>query len=466
MGRLLDKVYDFMFENDMIKPMDKIVVGVSGGADSVCLLLSICALRDRFGYGLDGIVVTHINHGLRGEESDGDEMFVKTLCDSLGVTFVVFSTDIDKYAKEHKIGVEEAGRKYRYECFDKVLDKYGCNKIAVAHNKNDLAETVIFNMLRGSGLRGLSGISPVRGKVIRPLLNVSREEIEEYLADCKQDYRTDSSNNNLEYDRNKIRNIILPEMLKINSGALKHICQLADEAGHSYSYIRNEALEKYDGYTSDGEEGKTVTLDISKLYEYSPVLQEHVVHEAIGDVAGQFKDISRKHIMAVVGLIYQDTGRYVELPYGMSARKSYNELIITNKPMDDITFNIAIIGEDKYEIPKLGELEIQFFDNDGSVEISKKTYTKMADYGKINGNLCIRTPLDGDYIVIDSEGKTKKLSRVFIDNKIDRNKRSSWPVVACGNEIIWAIGLRYSEAYKIDENTTKIICMNCIRKGD
>ena len=305
MGRLLHKVYEYIFDNDMIMPMDKIVIGVSGGADSVCLLLALCALRDRFGYTLDGLVVAHINHGLRGEASDGDEMFVKQLCDSLGVTFVSYSTDIKEYAQKQNIGLEEAGRKFRYECFDNVLDKYDCNKIAVAHNKNDMAETVIFNMIRGSGLRGLSGILPVRGKVIRPLLNVTRDEIEEYLSECNQVYRTDSSNNELEYDRNKIRHIILPEMMKINSGAIKHICQLADEAKNSYSYIRNEALDKYDGYTTDEEFGKTVTLDISKLYEYSPVLQEYVVQEAIGDVAGKLKDIGRKHVMSVVGLIYQ-----------------------------------------------------------------------------------------------------------------------------------------------------------------
>lgn len=474
MGRLLHKVYEYIFDNDMIMPMDKIVIGVSGGADSVCLLLALCALRDRFGYTLDGLVVAHINHGLRGEASDGDEMFVKQLCDSLGVTFVSYSTDIKEYAQKQNIGLEEAGRKFRYECFDNVLDKYDCNKIAVAHNKNDMAETVIFNMIRGSGLRGLSGILPVRGKVIRPLLNVTRDEIEEYLSECNQVYRTDSSNNELEYDRNKIRHIILPEMMKINSGAIKHICQLADEAKNSYSYIRNEALDKYDGYTTDEEFGKTVTLDISKLYEYSPVLQEYVVQEAIGDVAGKLKDIGRKHVMSVVGLIYQDTGRSVELPYGISARKSYNNLIITNKPDTMIDFNIEIVGEDKagngnemkYIIPNFGELAVKFIENEAGIEISKNTYTKMADYGKINGNLCIRTPLDGDYIVIDSNGSTKKLSRVFIDNKIDRNKRISWPVVAYGSEIIWAIGLRYSEAYKIDENTTKIIYMDYSGKGE
>lgn len=466
MKKFLSNIYSYICEHNMIEPSDRIVVGLSGGADSVCLLVALSELSDRLGISCDGIFAVHINHMIRGTEADGDEAFAKALCDRLGITFISYRKDIKSYAAELGCTVEEAGRKYRYKCFDDVSEKYNCNRTAVAHNKNDLAETVVFNMLRGSGLKGMSGIQPVRGNIIRPLLDVTRQQIEEYLSDCNQSYRNDSTNDTLDYDRNKIRHVILPAMQEVNSSAVRHICQMAEEAKNSYSFIHHKALEKYDGYVEDDDFGRTITLDVNSIYKYNPVLQEHVIHEAIGDVAGIKKDITRRHIMAVVGLLYQDTGKVVELPYGIRARRSYEKLIITNKQETASDYYIDITDEGVYNIPEWGSIEISFISNNTGIEVSKKVYTKMADYGKMKDNLCIRTPEDGDYITIDSNGNTKKLSRVFIDNKIDREKRADWPVLACGHEIVWVLGVRYSESYKIDKETTKIIYMNCIRKGE
>lgn len=466
MKKFINNIYSFICEHNMIESSDRIVVGLSGGADSVCLLLALSELSYRIGIGKRNIFAVHVNHMIRGEEADGDEEFSRQLCEKAGIVFESYNKDIKAYAAEVGCTVEEAGRKIRYECFEQAAEKYNCNKIAVAHNKNDLAETVIFNMIRGSGLKGMSGIKPVRDNIVRPLLDVTRDQIEEYLSACNQPYRNDSTNDTLDYDRNKIRHMILPAMMEVNNGAVRHICHMAEEANNSYSFIHSKALEKYDGYVEDDDFGRTVTLDVNKIYKYSPVLQEHVIHEAIGDVAGMKKDITRRHVMSVVGLLYQDTGRVVELPYRIRARRSYNNLIITNKQDTAVDYCIDIDCDGVYKIPEWGSIEVSFIDNDTQLEVPKKTYTKMADYGKIKFNLCIRTPEDGDYIIIDSIGNTKKLSRVFIDNKVDREKRANWPVLACGSEIIWVLGLRYSEAYKIDENTTKIIYLDCIRKGE
>ncbi|MBO5426430.1 MAG: tRNA lysidine(34) synthetase TilS [Lachnospiraceae bacterium] len=465
MGRFLADVYNYIMDNNMISAEDKLVVGLSGGADSVCLLCTLCELKSRLGMAEDSIVAVHINHMIRGEESDGDEEFCRKLCHKLSVPFQVFSKDITAYAKDMRISVEEAGRKYRYESFNQVLSERGFNKIAVAHNKNDLAETVIFNMLRGTGLNGMAGISAVRDNIIRPLLDVTRQDIEAYLENIHQNYRTDSTNLGLDYDRNKIRHIILPAMEEVNSRAVEHICHMAEEAKESYSYIHGKAVAKFEDSKTVNEE-KSVALDINQIYKYNPVLQEHLVHEALGQVAGAKKDITRKHVMSVVSLIYQDTGKMVELPYGIRARRSYEQLIISNKAIDTEDYCIEISGEGEYNIPKWGNLHISFMDNNHDIKVSKKIYTKMADYGKMKDSLCIRTPKEGDYIVIDSEGRTKKLSRVFIDSKVDREARTTWPVLACGHEIIWALGLRYSEAYKIEQNTTKIIYMNYEGKGE
>ncbi len=464
MSNFLVKVNNFINDNQMLNKGERLVIGLSGGADSVCLLYVLVNLADKYDYSRKDIFAVHINHRIRGAEADGDQTFAEELCNKLGVNFICFKKDIIAYAKELSLTVEEAGRKYRYDCFEKVALENNCTKIAVAHNKNDLAETVIFNMLRGSGLKGMSGMLPVRDKVIRPILNVTRKEILDYLCENNQDYRTDSTNEGIDYDRNKIRHIILPAMEEINSGAVGHICQMAEEAKNSYKYIHNKALESYDGLSEADDFGKTISLDINMLYKSSPVLQEHLIHEAIGDVADGKKDITRKHIMAVVGLIYQDTGKIVELPYNIRARRSYDRLIITDKKQDVLDYNIEIKGEGNYEIPGWGSIEFKIIDNTSDIEIPKKIYTKMLDYGKIKDKLCIRTPEDGDYVTFNLEGSVKKLSRIFIDNKIDREDRANWPVLACGNHIVWVLGVRFNEAFRIDENTKEILYMNYIRK--
>jgi len=466
MSKIVDRVNNFIIDNHMIDAGDRIVLGISGGADSVCLLLLLLEVAPKYGYESKDIYAVHINHMLRGEEADLDEEFVRNLCHEKKVNFICFRKNIDAYAKELGLSIEEAGRRFRYQCFNKVADENGCSKIAVAHNKNDMAETVIFNMLRGTGLKGMSGMQPVRDNVIRPILGITREDILEYLSGNKQAFRNDSSNDGLDYDRNKIRHIILPAMKDINKGAVEHICHMALEAGNSYSYIHDMAMEDYSGISAEDDFGKSVNLSVSELFKYSPVLQEHLIHEAIGDVAGEKKDITRKHIMAVVGLLYQDTGKQVELPYGIKARRSYDNLIISNKADEVFDYNIEIAGKGSYIIPNKGSIEFEIIDYNQDVEISKKIYTKMLDYDKIKNTLYLRTPEDGDYIVIDTKGSTKKLSRVFIDNKVDRAHRGSWPVIACGKEIIWVIGLRFSESYKVEEDTKQILYMKYRGKGE
>ncbi|MBQ9936404.1 MAG: tRNA lysidine(34) synthetase TilS [Lachnospiraceae bacterium] len=466
MSKIIDKVNNFIVDNHMITAGDRIVLGLSGGADSVCLLLLLLDVSSKYGYESSDIFAVHINHMIRGQEADEDEEFARKLCQERQVNFVGFRKDIVQYAKELGLSVEEAGRKFRYQCFNEVAKENGCTRVAVAHNKNDMAETVIFNMLRGTGLKGMAGMQPVRGNIIRPILGITRDEIIEYLGEKQQTYRIDSTNEGLDYDRNKIRHIILPAMEDINKGAVGHICQMALEAGNSYSYIHNMAIEDYSGISSEDDFGKTVELDVNELYKYSPVLQEHLIHEAIGDVAGEKKDITRRHIVAVVGLLYQETGKQLELPYGIRARRSYDKLIITNKNQDSLDYNIKIEPDKVYNIPGQGIIEFKIIEYSDDVEISKKLYTKMLDYDKIVDALYLRTPEDGDYVVIDAKGSTKKLSRVFIDNKVDREKRGGWPVIASGKNIVWAVGLRFSEAYKVDEKTKRILYMDYKGKGE
>ena len=478
-----DKIKRYIDEYDMLGSGDKVIVGLSGGADSVCLLKILKKLGAE-------VYAVHINHMLRGEEADADEDFCRRLCEKLDVPFKVYHKDIKTYAADEKMTVEEAGRKFRYACFEEQRAKSGASKIAVAHNKNDLAETVIFNMTRGSGINGLSGIKAVRGDIIRPLLCVKRSEIEAYLEKTGQDFRTDSTNLSKDYDRNKIRHIVLPTLLEMNDGAIEHIADMADEANEAYKLINGISkteLERctvdevfsdkelvdskvegnYFGLDSmtDEDSERMLVLDKTAIIKLPKLIRENIIHEAIAKVAGKKKDITRRHIADVLELMESRTGSSVNLPYNITAKISYDKLIITdtNQKKNGYLFNIDNdLIEKRRVVISFSQNESLTFSIDfhkQDTQILKNNYTKLADYGKIKGALCIRTPKNGDYIIIDDKGNSKKLSRVFIDNKIDRDKRLSWPVVACGSEIIWAIGLRYSEAYKIDGKTEKILYM-------
>ena len=212
-----------------------------------------------------------------------------------------------------------------------------------------------------------------------------------------------------------------------------------------------------------------VKLDIDALTKYEQVIIDQVIYMALAGVAGRRKDISRVHVRDVAALLYKPTGARVDLIYQMTARRSYDTLVIERAGgtfAEDAGYRQSIDAPGVYEIAGRGVLEVSISDNSPEISISKKIYTKMADYDKIKDTLCIRTPEEGDYIIIDDKGNSKKLNRVFIDCKVDRSKRMSWPVVAAGSEIIWAIGLRFSEAYKIDDSTVKIITMDYKSEGE
>ena len=238
------EVIKTIVDNKLIEPNDKIVLAVSGGPDSICMLDIINKLRKRE---IDcQIVVAHVNHLIR-EEAQEDEKYVQKICEEKGIEFYSKSIDVLNLANNSKIGVEEAGRIARYEFFDEVLKKTSSNKIAIAHNKNDKAETIIMNILRGSGLGGLKGIEAKRGKYIRPLIDCNREEIEEYCKENKLNPRIDKTNFDNAYTRNKIRNIVIPYIKKeFNPNFIETINRLSVLASEQEKYIEKLVMQKYE----------------------------------------------------------------------------------------------------------------------------------------------------------------------------------------------------------------------------
>ena len=466
---LYESVTEYMKQAGMLTDVGGVVVGVSGGADSVALLRVLCQCRDAISLqkGVKPadalkINVIHINHMIRGEEADRDEQFVQDLCQRLDVSFKVYREDIPKTARDQHLSEEEAGRIFRYQCFEKeadLLSKEGTDardvRIAVAHNKDDLAETVLFNMIRGSSLLGLSGIKPVVGRIIRPLLMTSRAEIEDYLKELSQDYITDSTNLTTDYTRNKIRLSIIPQLREINGSAVDHIVEVAQDASRLNQDIAAEISAHYyveNNSTTDREANQEI--HIPSFRTLSTLAKGELVLSKMEKLSGRRKDITREHIRSVCALADMESGKSVDLIYGIQARRSYDTIVLSIKPTS-ITQEQTI--EKSGESQPRGTITTEIIPYDASLDLSKKEYTKLIDCDKINFVPVLRTPQPDDFIVVSGEGGSKKLSRFFTHSKVDREKRESFPVVADGDEIIWVVGLRLSERYKVTGSTKRVM---------
>ncbi|MCF0142545.1 MAG: tRNA lysidine(34) synthetase TilS, partial [Parasporobacterium sp.] len=291
---------EFLKDNKLICPGDNIVIGVSGGADSVCLLFFLSGLRNVLDFRL---VAVHVNHGLRGEEADRDERYVKALCENLHVKCICVKADVRALAERKGLSVEEAGRIARYRAFGDVLSKIsrastGTGKVAVAHHRDDNVETVLLNMFRGSGIKGLRGMQPAHmvGKlpVIRPLLCISRQDILDYLNENGLTYMLDSTNSETDITRNRLRHNVIPEIQTINERAVEHVSQAASELSLAYEFLEKHIEEAFISICDIRDNG--VALNTEKLKDADSFLQRAVVKRAISEAAGSEKDISRVHV--------------------------------------------------------------------------------------------------------------------------------------------------------------------------
>lgn len=469
---LLENVQKQILKFHMIEPNDKIFVGVSGGADSVALLMLLQALREKLNFSLE---VIHVEHGIRGLESRADADFVEALCKKLELDCHRYSVDVPAYAKAQGLGLEEAARVMRYEIFESIAKAENA-KIALAHHMEDNAETILFQMARGSLLIGLCGMQPVREDAsgviyIRPLLSVHRKELEEYLEEAAQEFCMDSTNSDLEYSRNYIRNVILPNLVKVNSQAVSHINDSANYLLEVRDFMEKEVEAAWSQVASVRED---VLLDVEKIKVLHPVLQKEIVYKAIGIVVGGKKDISSIHVEQVMLLFENQSGKEVSLPKQVVAIKENKtiRLFHSQKNTDIIKEenSVEVKAEALKELfseknslrlpgkDKNSYFEIRVFENKlWEREIPRKTYTKWLDYDRISSGFCIRTRKSGDYLICDAMGHRKKLKQYFVDEKIPVTKRDEIPVLAQEETILWVVGGRMSEHVKVTEETKTIV---------
>ena len=433
-------------EHNMLVHGDGIVIGLSGGADSVALTHFLRNLTN-FDF---KIVCVHIHHGLRGDEADRDARFCEDFCKQLDVDLIVFKKDAAAKAQEIGVSVEEAGRILRYSCFNDVLQKRGYDKIAVAHNLNDMAETVIMQTMRGAG--GIRGIPATNGNIIRPLIDITREAI---LAYCERHgllYCTDSTNEANDYTRNWIRNVLLPQIAdNLNPSAPYALQRLAKISAEEDTFLYNIAKNASAKCIKSSE--IDIIIDLNELGKHDIAIKRRIMHLALAEVFGSERDITFGHVESVLSLASSRSGKRVSLPKGFVAEKMYHEICI-KIPDTAQDFSIVLPIDTPIYVS-----QIDAWIHLGNNIVRENAFTKALDCGKIT-DVLIRTRLPGDKIRFSGVG-TKKIKDFLIDKKIPRGLRETAVFIACKQDIILIMGEGFEkpiDSHKFDpENDSNTI---------
>ncbi|MDO5560125.1 MAG: tRNA lysidine(34) synthetase TilS [Oscillospiraceae bacterium] len=413
---------------NMLERGDNVVVGLSGGADSVCLLLSLCSLRDELGI---TVAAMHVNHCLRGAESDSDEEFCRDLCSRLDIEFISKRFDINGIAAQTHKSVEQAARDVRYDFFAKnSINK----KIATAHNANDNAETIIFNLTRGTGLKGICGIPPVRDNIIRPLIETSREQIEAFLAGRSQPYVTDSTNLSDDYTRNKLRHYVIPVLASINSGLYRTITADSDNFRMDNSYIEMQSQNAY--VKCLGTDGR-----LSGLADFHQAIRHRCIAKLLSEhhIEPDNKKISDiDYICINGGKINLSKNVYIISKSGIL----YIEIL--NKPADDY-FEIPLSeGENNFKnIKKI------------TVRLTKEmpqTDNAVIDAGKIVSDAYLHSRRSGDRIRLNKKGFTSSVKKL-LNEKIPSSQRNSLCFLSDKEGLFYIENIGYSQRVAVSEST-------------
>ncbi len=459
MDRIESKVLNFINDSIGLKRGSTVLVGVSGGPDSVALFRIMYNLKSALGIDLH---VVHVEHGIRGEDSMRDAEFTANLVEEFHVPYSVVHVDVPAFSKEMGMSEEEAARVLRYRAFREEKAKLAtCDRevfIAVAHHKEDSVETLLLQLVRGSGLKGITGLKAVRDDVIRPLLPLAKEELLEYLKRIGQDYCVDKTNFDDDISRNRIRHDVLPVLKEINLKAMDHILHSGQIVLEAEEYISKQAICWLEN--NESEEG----VDTKAFSELESVLKKQVVLEYLRKTETHAKDISAKQIEAVVSLMGGPNGKSVDLSGGLVARKQNDRLKVLQSGTEaerselfDVEIPELSDGETKTIDVAEYRVEMEVFSDWKNREKPEMPYTKWFDYDKIKSNLHLRNRAEGDFVTIDKEGHTQKLRRFFINEKVPQDERDESLLLARDSEVIWIVGRRVGAGFEVTDNTKRTI---------
>ena len=458
------KVYEFIRCQGLMSRGGRVVVGVSGGADSVCLLNILHKYRSTLGI---EIHVAHLNHGLRGAEADRDAEFVRALADRLDLPATIDKRDVEAWRSRYRLTPEEAAREVRYRFLSETA---GGDTVAVAHTRSDHVETVMLHLLRGAGLSGLVGLkedtvlsySRMSGlRLIRPLICLTRPEVEAYCRDAGLEYRADSTNVSITPTRNRIRLKLLPEIRReFNPRVDEALERLSRLAADDLDYIRIQAASAESEIVR--REGETRVIDRAGLAGLHPALRRAVLKSALAGALGSAKDIEAGHIEDMLDIAAGGAGRAVDLPRGLVFRAGYSELYLGSGTVPAAGWP-AISGEYRLIIP--GETllpgwrvtaEVLPVSEIGEPAAQADRMTALLDLARTGNELIVRGRRDGDRFRPLGLGAEKKLKDFFSDSRVPRERRAGVPVVTAGR-IVWVAGYRLDESVKVTQDTTEVV---------
>ena len=439
---LVQKALNTISAKKMISGGDRIIIGVSGGPDSMALLHFLVN-----NFPKNKFHVCHLNHKLRGKESDRDEMLVRRQCSKLGLKASFLSKDAALYAKRSKLSLEEAGRRLRYEFFNRTANRIRAKKIALAHTADDNAETFLMRLVRGAGLKGFCAIPAKNGKVIRPLIDVWKSEVIEYCQDNELEYNVDKTNLETKQFRNKIRNELIPILWKYNPNIKEVLINTINILSEDFDYISQKALTP-----SPSPKGRGGQILMSKLAKLHPALKTQIVRSYIEKVKGNLKEVSYKHIRDILKL---KEGQ-IHLPGGLFVVVKGGRLTVSDDMPKDIvpgkfSETIKIPGKSSSGV------KASFVNKVPAFSRIKKSEAYI-DASKLKGRvLTVRNFKEGDsFIPLGMKGH-KKLHDLFIDEKVPVHMRALVPIVCDEEKILWVAGLRLDERAKTGRNTKKIL---------
>ena len=460
---LESRVRGYIQRHDQLSGVHKLVVGVSGGADSVCLLHVLVKLKETLGIELH---VAHLDHQLRGADSAADAAYVAGLAKRHGLPSTVESFDVRSYRLRHRLSLEESAREVRYRFLGELARSVGAGAVAVGHTRDDNVETILLHIVRGTGTRGLRGLQPVsdlrlngqRLTVVRPLLDISRDETAAYCEAMGLAPRTDASNLSPSPRRNRVRLKVLPLLRTLNTNADGALLRLAATAADELDFFDREAAKLRD--TVVNQSGDTLEFRRKPFQALPPALQRHLLRTGFEELLGELKDVESRHIEEIMDALDRPAGRSVDLPGGLVFAIDYDRFLLGKDPAALCPYP-ALEGEFPLRIP--GETIAGGWRVSAAVRppegIEPDEWQACLDFDEVGDRLVVRAMRPGDRFEPLGLGETKKVAAFMIDARIPRAWRARVPVVASPRHIVWLAGWRIDERSKLTPDTRRVLCL-------
>ncbi len=460
---LLDIFKEHLVSGEFVQSGDKVILAVSGGLDSVALLHLFYQIRDLFELQL---FVVHVHHGIRGAEANRDLDFVHSLTVQYKLPFFSKKVEAVKYAADEKLSLEESARILRYTAFDEVLKKIQCTKLATAHTTDDQAETILDHFLRGSGILGMKGMSQKRGAYMRPLLAFSRTELEAYVKQNRLEYRTDSTNEELKYKRNRIRNELIPYLKKhFNQNFDNTLVRSGKIYEENETFLKAYANNAFKSLVSLQKKNEII-LDIDGYLNYFEIIKKYIIFKACEILNIERNNLTFDKLDRILALIKQrKIGKKIQLDKNCEIIIDHDGIVITttNNPFNKIELDLFTQKSLMYS-----EYEFRWsiIDNPQRLKFNKNRKIEFVDFDRIGNLVSFRTLLPGDKFVPLNFIGQKKVADYFSDNKIPHHLRKITPILEAPDGIIWICGQCIDDRFKITTKTTRLLQLEMLEHSN